>query len=224
MQRTILTLVLLLSIVALTGCSGSAVYNPTLNLPAHPMKKDSWHLSGGFNLLPHARPHEVDRPFEFGAQGLTRYAFHDRLTLAINWWGGMTRPLFDARNWGLNGYAIYAVTNSDSGMASALIPTYGLTYLGRTIEGEGIALWYAVWPSRSEYISTYAAIAPFMGWRSGDPSERGFGGILNLGAVIAISDVMDLGLEAAGVVQVNMLDHITHVIPTPSATLTWRVQ
>ena len=153
---------------------------------------------------------------------MARYGFHDRFALSFDLWRTLNTD--DGDQWGINSYAMLRLDSFSSGMSSAIVPMFTMCYVGRTIEGQGIALWYAVWPPAIENISSYLGLAPFFGWYAPDVSHYGYGVIMNGGVVFDLSDQLNLGVEVAGVMQVSEYDQDIRFVPAPSLTLSWKVQ
>jgi hypothetical protein len=215
-------LLILSSMLTLVSCNDSALYNPSLVLPGAPLRRQQFELSSGVNLLPQVRPDVTMRYLELGAQGSVRYAITDEVTGSLNVWRSLTTPTENGARWGLTAAALFSFEITD-GIKSAIIPMYQFTYIEQYLQGEGAAICYAVWPWSNRSISTYLAAAPFIGWPSGFTSMYGYGGIVSMGSVFHLSTAFDLTLEMGGVMQVNTFDDATIFLPTPSATLVWRV-
>jgi len=70
---------------ALSSCSNSIVYSPSLGLSADRLKKDEIDLSGGVAMLAETRPH-LDEATSLGAYLDVGYGFSDKFGLYLSTW------------------------------------------------------------------------------------------------------------------------------------------
>lgn len=226
-----IALLLMLAICTMgASCTPSLIYDPALGLPAEPMRKEAFHVGAGAAMFPHARPEAVDKNFEIGGEAMVRYAFSDQFSMQGKWFRADSRQRTanggeEIRiQQGVNLYGILRANSLTDKMPWALIPAYSLIFDNRTLEGQGGALWFAIWPWTNASFSTYFAAAPAIGFHPDITGDWEFGMLFNAGEVINLSKYFDLTIEAAAAMQYDRYAESLRVLPAPSISLVWKVQ
>lgn len=207
----------------------SLVYDPALGLPSEPMRKEALHAGAGAALFPHAEPYLAGRDFEVGGEAMVRYAFSDRFTMQAKWFRAHSRQNTEDGEQirvqqGVNLYGILRANSMNDAVPWALIPAYSFIFDNRTLEGQGGALWFAIWPWTNNSFSTYFAAAPAIGFHPDLFGDWEWGMLLNAGEVIRLSKYFDLNIEAAMSMQYDTYGESFQVLPAPSLSLVWKLQ
>ena len=216
----ILCLLAFLAILLLYGCSSSAVYSPTAMLPSAPLTKEEGQLTLGVEMMPEARPEAVSDYAVLGGTAGIRYAFSDRLTLGGRFWADLESS---RTRGGFGGEAIIMLTGREGSLRFGLVPRIAWVFNGNTIDGGGVSIAVASWIPISDLLTPYVALGPGIGTHDMlDPFKAwGYGLIGNLGVAIRPIDQMQIALELAGVMQINVDESITSGVLAPGISTSW---
>lgn len=219
-MKSILPLALIAASLLLYGCSPSAVYSPTVMLPSAPLVKEEGQLTLGVEMMPEARPEKVGDDIVPGGTLGIRYAFSDRLTLGGRFWADLTSN--EIRG-GYGAEGIFLFAGEEGSPRYALMSRAALVFNGNSTDGGGFSIAVATWIPVSTLFSPYVALGPGIGFHDiFDPGKGwGYGLIGNVGVAIRPIDPMQIALELAGIVQVNVEESITTYAISPGITTSW---
>ncbi|HLP29362.1 MAG TPA: hypothetical protein VK147_12035 [Candidatus Didemnitutus sp.] len=216
-------------LVAVVGCSTSNVYDPSLTLPASPLKHRQMQLQATGGFYPQTRPREADQALSLGFSGTMRIAATPWLTLQGRYWAADAAS-GDGLSQGISVSSIVRLDSDSTGFRWSIVPSFGWsTNQSFELEGKGTSLILAAWLPSTEMFQPYVGIGPAYGWspesssytNTGtdstitDGSRNGWGAILNVGTHCNIVGDLSVVGELTTVLQVNLYDGVAHIIFSP---------
>jgi len=203
----------------LTSCN--ALYSPTLHLPERPLAKNDGQLAVGYGALNDVTGYDNVLSFTDGNDLLMRYAFSDRLSLAVKWWSSTS--FFDRGyyNGGFSASSIYAFGDRNEPVVFALVPAWNMLFTNKEIIAIGWSLQAASWLPHIWKVRPYIASGPGYIAQSFKNKEWGYGLITNTGLIYDLAENFRVNGEVSTVwgYRVSTKDIFTSI--APSISFSW---
>ncbi len=214
----------LLLLAALTSCSPSLIYSPSINLTNESLKSGEIDLSGGVELLPETRPDAIrGNQTTLGVSGQLAYGFSDKFNLTVKGWGDIEGRGHDSRmGFSLNGQFIKVF---DPASRLIVLPRFGIALDGANIGGYGIGSSVIYQHTINQRFSWYGGTGLVWGFRQLNRAVNreselkmpmGFGIIANLGLGWQVTDRIHVNGEINPVYQINTFDDNSQFLVAPS--------
>ena len=208
----------------LTSCSKSLVYSPSINLTNHPIQEKEIDLQGGVELLPEARPEELNgNQTTFGFSGQMSYGFSEKFNLTIKGWADIEgRESLIRSGYSLTGQFIKSLSERKRVI---LLPRIGIALNGNDITGYGLGTSMIYQNSINQKLSWYGGTGLLWGFRylekdtNNENEEKipmGFGILGNLGIGWQLSNNIRLNCELSPIYQINTFDENSQFLLSPS--------
>lgn len=211
-------------VLLLASCSKSLVYSPSINLPNEPLKEKEIDFQGGAELLPEARPEELEgNQTTFGINGQLSYGFTDNFSLSFKGWADIE----GREGWFRSGYSLNAQFSMPINENSRflIIPRIGMALHDDDISGYGIGTTVLYQQALSKNFSWYGGLGLIWGfhhleYETNQNNERripmGFGIVGNLGIGWQLTKNIRLNFELSPIYQINGFDENEQMLLSPT--------
>lgn len=215
---------ILMTIGMLTSCSKSLVYSPSINLSNQPIQEKEIDLQGGVELLPEARPEELNgHQTTFGLSGQLSYGFSDKFNLTIKGWVDIEeRESVIRSGYSLNGQFI---KNLSGRKRVILLPRIGIALNENQISGYGLGTSMIYQKTINQKLSWYGGAGLLWGFRylekntnyaNEEKLPMGFGIVGNFGIGWQLLNSIRLNCELNPIYQINTFDENSQILLSPS--------
>jgi hypothetical protein len=201
----------------LSGCG--SIYSPTLNLPHEPLHKNEGQITGSIGALP--QQGEGTLGFAGCGEGQISYGFSDRFSITGKAWSQASELYQMNYNGGTSLSASYLINSRDDKFPMALIATTSMLIEGRDIKANGGSVHLAAWLPEIGIFRPYAALGAGLLAVNFKTQDWGYGGIVNAGTSIKLSDYIRINFEVFGIVQDYIRYHRIAGYLAPSVGLSW---
>jgi VCBS repeat-containing protein len=211
-------LAFLFSTTLLSGCG--SIYSPTLNLPHEPLAKNEGQITGSLSALPQNGDHG-DLGITYSGEGQISYAFSDRISIQLKAWSQLSELYQIHYNGGTSASLTYLLNSKNDNIPMALIATSSMLINGYTIDADGGSLHLAAWLPEFGIFRPYAALGAGIMAANFKTGNWGYGGIMNAGTSIKLSDNFRANIEVFGILQRYIYYHTITGYLAPSISLSW---
>lgn len=216
MKHLVTIVIIILAAFAAGGCSTSAIYDPTLRLPARQLKGAEVQGMMSWGMLPESRPDAIGHPNQHAMLFDARVGLSNRVTMQARTFIGVD-DLSGETRWGVGGSLYYAITPPQFGWRTAVQGSVAASMNDNNIRGFGGALNYVLYsPELFDGFQPYASVGGILAFSTESLSYWGLAQLLHLGASYEFTDDAGINLEFVSVAQYNHEENKLHVIGTPT--------
>ncbi len=208
----------LLVISCLPGCG--TIYSPTLNLPHEPLSKNQGELTGSLSGLPQ-NGSMGSLGFTASGEGEVSYGFSDRLSIQLKAWSQLSELYQLQFNGGTSISGTYRIGSADDHIPLAIIATSSSLIEGSSIKADGGSLHLAAWLPELGIFRPYIAAGAGMMVVNFKSNDWGYGGIINAGTSMRLSENFTGNIEIFGILQRYIYYRAITGYLAPSFSLSW---
>jgi len=207
-----------ISATIFSGCG--SIYSPTLTLPHEPLSKNEGQITGALSGLPQNGDHG-DLGLTYSGERQISYAFSDRISVQLKAWSQLSELYHIHYNGGTSASLTYLLNSKNDNIPLAVIATSSMLIDGRNIDANGGSLHLATWLPEVGIFRPYAAVGLGMMAVNFNTNDWGYGGIMNAGTSIKLSDNFRANVEVFGILQRYVYYRTITGYLAPSISLSW---
>jgi VCBS repeat-containing protein len=207
-----------LSTALFSGCG--SIYSPTLTLPHEPLSKNEGQITGALSALPQ-NGSMGDLGVSYSGEGQVSYAFSDRISVQLKAWSQLSELYQIHYNGGTSASITYLLNSKNDNIPMAVIATSSMLINGRNIDADGGSVHLAAWLPEFGILRPYVALGAGIMAVNFTTDDWGYGGIMNAGTSIKISDNFRANVEVFGILQRYIYYRTITGYLAPSISLSW---
>jgi hypothetical protein len=196
------------------------MYSPTLTLPHEPLAKNEGQITGALSALPQNGISGALGAAGSG-EGQISYGFSDRLSFQLKAWSQLSELYQIHYNGGTSISATCLLNSREDYIPLAFIASTSMLIDGRNIDANGGSLHLAAWLPECSIFRPYAALGAGLMAVNFRTRDWGYGGIMNAGTSIKLSDKLRANIEVFGILQHYVYYRTLTGYLAPSISLSW---